>query len=144
MGLYLGGLIIGRISVSEIWGAYFWKGLFGGGGSLLSEFYGIFKLPHINRNPGKLFIQKFLTTSLFQGLWQVGGGEKGQEPKVIQGWEVYETWEKRGQKPAETRQKSQHWAIFCKTAPLPPPTTWCFSFLHLLTHIWIEDEWKSK
>ena len=41
MGLYLGGLIIGRIFVSEIWGAYFRKSLFffGGGGGLLSEFY---------------------------------------------------------------------------------------------------------
>ena len=34
MGLYLGGLIIGRIFVSAIWGAYFREGLFldGGGG----------------------------------------------------------------------------------------------------------------
>ena len=31
MGLYLGGLIIGRIFVSEIWGAYFLEGLFLGG-----------------------------------------------------------------------------------------------------------------
>ena len=37
MGLYSGGLIIGRIFASEIWG-----GLFsGGGGGGLSEFYGI-------------------------------------------------------------------------------------------------------
>ena len=30
MGLYLGGLIIGRFLnfASEIWGAYFWEGLF--------------------------------------------------------------------------------------------------------------------
>ena len=52
MGLYLGGLIIGRIFASEIWGAYFRKVLFflffifyfflgGGGGGLLAEFYGI-------------------------------------------------------------------------------------------------------
>ena len=45
MGLYSGGLIIGRIFASEIWGAYFREGLFcfagGGGGGLLSEFYGI-------------------------------------------------------------------------------------------------------
>ena len=34
MGLYSGGLIIGMIFASEIWGAYFW-------GGLLSEFYGI-------------------------------------------------------------------------------------------------------
>ena len=41
MGLYSGGLIIGRIFASEIWGAYFLKGLFGGGGGggLLLEFY---------------------------------------------------------------------------------------------------------
>ena len=32
MGLYSGGLIIGRIFASEIWGAYFREGLFGGGG----------------------------------------------------------------------------------------------------------------
>ena len=31
MGLYLGGLIIGRIFASEIWGAYFREGLFLGG-----------------------------------------------------------------------------------------------------------------
>ena len=66
MGLYSGGLIIGRNFASEIWGAYFREGLFiylfiylftylfihffyyiffvgggGGGGGLLSEFYGI-------------------------------------------------------------------------------------------------------
>ena len=35
MGLYPGGLIIGRIFASEIWGAYFWEGLFFGG-SLVS------------------------------------------------------------------------------------------------------------
>ena len=32
MGLHLGGLIIGRSVASEIWGAYFREGLFGGGG----------------------------------------------------------------------------------------------------------------
>ena len=31
MGLYTGGLIIGRIFESEIWGAHFRKGLFLGG-----------------------------------------------------------------------------------------------------------------
>ena len=31
MGLYSGGLTIGRICVSEIWGAYFREGLFLGG-----------------------------------------------------------------------------------------------------------------
>ena len=53
MGLYLGGLIVGRIFASEIWEAYFREGLFilfiiiiffsfggGGWGALLSEFYG--------------------------------------------------------------------------------------------------------
>ena len=44
MGLYSGGLIIGRIFASEIWGAYFREDLFWGqeegGGGLLSEFYG--------------------------------------------------------------------------------------------------------
>ena len=42
IGLYLGGLIIGRIFASEIWGAYFWECLFfffflGGGGGLISR-----------------------------------------------------------------------------------------------------------
>ena len=38
MGLYLGGFIITRILVFEIWDAYFWEGLFlgqgGGGGGI--------------------------------------------------------------------------------------------------------------
>ena len=42
MGLYLGGLIIGRILASVIRGTYFREGFFFlGGGGLLSEFYGI-------------------------------------------------------------------------------------------------------
>ena len=46
MGLYLGGLIIRRTFVSEIWGAYFQEGLFFflGWGGLLLEFYGIPKV----------------------------------------------------------------------------------------------------
>ena len=43
MGLSSGGLVIGRIFASEIWGAYFQEGLCLGGGALLSEFYGILK-----------------------------------------------------------------------------------------------------
>ena len=37
MGLYSGGLIIGRIFASEIWGAYFREGFFflGGGGLII-------------------------------------------------------------------------------------------------------------
>ena len=35
MGLYTGGLIIGRIFASEIWGAYFREGLYLGGGGLI-------------------------------------------------------------------------------------------------------------
>ena len=37
MGLYSEGLIIGRIFAFEIWGAYFWEGLFflGGGGLII-------------------------------------------------------------------------------------------------------------
>ena len=42
MGLYSGGLIIGRIFASEIWGAYFV--LFFLGGEFLSEFYGMLVL----------------------------------------------------------------------------------------------------
>ena len=61
MGLYSGGLIIGRIFASEIWGAYFREGLFYfiiylfiylfnfffffWGGGLLSEFYGSAHIP---------------------------------------------------------------------------------------------------
>ena len=54
MGLYLGGLIIGRIFTSEIWGAYFQEGLFlffysffslGGGGIYYRNFT---QLPNIN------------------------------------------------------------------------------------------------
>ena len=45
MGLYSGGLTIGRTFAPEIWGGgrLFLGGLFsgGGGGGLLSEFYGI-------------------------------------------------------------------------------------------------------
>ena len=48
MGLYSGGLIIGRIFASAIYGAYFREGLlilfysfFLAGGGLLSEFYGM-------------------------------------------------------------------------------------------------------
>ena len=49
MGLYTGGLLIGRIFASEIWEAYFREGLFlggggGGGGGLLTEFYGILNI----------------------------------------------------------------------------------------------------
>ena len=35
MGLYSGGLIIGRIFASEIWGAYFREGFFFGRGELI-------------------------------------------------------------------------------------------------------------
>ena len=49
MGLCPGGLIIGRIFVSEIWGLIFGRALFfwggGGEGGLLSEFYGKLKHP---------------------------------------------------------------------------------------------------
>ena len=38
MGLYSGGLIIGRIFACEIWGAYFRKGLFWGGGAYYQNF----------------------------------------------------------------------------------------------------------
>ena len=39
MGLNLGGLIIGRIFASQMWGAFLWEGLFfffGGGGGAYS------------------------------------------------------------------------------------------------------------
>ena len=54
MSLYTGGLIIGRIFASEIWGAYFREGLFflgGGEGGLLSEFYGSVVWTKDARNP---------------------------------------------------------------------------------------------
>ena len=41
MGLYLGGLIIGRIFASEIWGAYFLFFFLGGGGGV-GAYYGNF------------------------------------------------------------------------------------------------------
>ena len=42
MGLYSGGLIIGRMFASEIWGLIFGRAfLFMWGGGLLSEFYDI-------------------------------------------------------------------------------------------------------
>ena len=48
MGLYSGGLIIGRIFACEIWGAYvFFLFEGGGGGGLLSEFYGICTYPRL-------------------------------------------------------------------------------------------------
>ena len=70
MGLYSGGLIIGRIFASEIWGAYFREGLFwgGGGGGLLSEFYGIPIL-----SPGPTFVQKAFLLGLFSGELILGG-----------------------------------------------------------------------
>ena len=43
MGLYSGGLIIGRIFASEIWWAYFREGLFLGG-HYYRNVYGIFQL----------------------------------------------------------------------------------------------------
>ena len=59
MGLYSGRLIIRRIFASEIWGAYFWEGLFfffffGGGGGLLPEFYGIIDYFTVQLIPVKL------------------------------------------------------------------------------------------
>ena len=43
MGLYSGGLIIGRIFASEIWGAYFSGGLiFFGGGAYYGNFMVIY------------------------------------------------------------------------------------------------------
>ena len=39
MGLYLGGLIIGRIFASEIWGAYLREGFFLGGGRAYCPYY---------------------------------------------------------------------------------------------------------
>ena len=59
MGLYSGGLIIGRIFASEIWGAYFREGLFfflGGGGGLLSEFYGIVTKVALSKIKAKIML----------------------------------------------------------------------------------------
>ena len=44
MDLHSGGLIIGRILASEIWGDIYLFSWGGGGGGLLSEFYGIIDL----------------------------------------------------------------------------------------------------
>ena len=44
MGLYSGGLIIGRIFASEIWGAYFREGFFFGGGGGMGAYYRNFKV----------------------------------------------------------------------------------------------------
>ena len=50
MGLFSGGLVIGRIFASEIWGAYFREGL-------LSEFYGNSSLPFLDFFRDPLFSQ---------------------------------------------------------------------------------------
>ena len=44
MGLYLGGLIIGRIFTSEIWGAYFQEGLYLGEGGGYYRNFMVFQL----------------------------------------------------------------------------------------------------
>ena len=56
MGLYSGGLIIGRIFASAIWELIFGRDYFGG--SLLSEFYGICSegLSRVNMKEHSLFI----------------------------------------------------------------------------------------
>ena len=46
MGLYSGGLIIGRIFASEIWGAYFREGLFWGGGLIIGILQYLKKIWH--------------------------------------------------------------------------------------------------
>ena len=63
MSLYSGGLIIGRIAVSEIWGPYFREGLFLSG--LLWEFYGIYTVhkPPVykpTQNPFKLYVDRLI------------------------------------------------------------------------------------
>ena len=67
MGFYLGGLIIGRMFASEIWG-----GLIFGGGGLLTEFYGLFhmykKFTVTNRSFFRLSL--FVSSGTFQLLYQ--------------------------------------------------------------------------
>ena len=50
MGLYLGGLIIGRIFASEIWGLIFGRAYFRGRVRGLSEFYGTSKAGPVMMN----------------------------------------------------------------------------------------------
>ena len=49
MGLCSGGLIIGRICASEIWGAYFREGSFGGEGAYYWNFmvFSLFVFPQL-------------------------------------------------------------------------------------------------
>ena len=58
MGLYSGGLIIGRIFASEIWGLFFWGGGGGEGGG------------------GGVLIIGMIFASEIWGLFFGGGGEK--------------------------------------------------------------------
>ena len=54
MGLYSGGLIIGRIFASEIWGAYFREGLFlreKGGGAIIGILRWLITLFHVQNAP---------------------------------------------------------------------------------------------
>ena len=66
MGLLSGGLIIGRLFGSEMWGLIFGKAiiiiiffLWGGGGSFLSEFYG-----STNNEHGAQHCSTFLLTAI--------------------------------------------------------------------------------
>ena len=59
MGLFLGGLISGRIFTSEIWGAYFREDLFFfGGGGYQSKWLCTWKIA-ANYNAQSCFILKF-------------------------------------------------------------------------------------
>ena len=50
MGLYSGGLIIGRICASEIWGAYFQEGFFfWGGGAYCRNFMLMSNSPFVSQ-----------------------------------------------------------------------------------------------
>ena len=61
MGLYLGGLIIGRIFASEIWGAYFREGLYLGG-----LIIGILRYYNFRCSVGSI------SSMLGQGKWSCG------------------------------------------------------------------------
>ena len=56
MDLYLGGLVIGRIFASEIWGAYFRRAFFWGGGVGAAYYWNFTVLPFISITLLEIFL----------------------------------------------------------------------------------------